>query len=142
MQAMSIIQKKALATHLDFPVEHIAKLAEIISYSNTVVATHNPNAFAASTQQTPTTPLYNEPSTRKNQSINNTKSNKLIENTHSLHSRSKTESLSLSSLLCNIMQTLDSMARGQKANDIEPTSRTKSPEQPLGAIFAFAESPN
>ena len=82
MQAMPISVKTALSAHLELPVEQFAKLADTIySYSNTIVATPTPNVFAASAQQMPTRSLYNQHSTKSNQSINNSKSNRSIENT-------------------------------------------------------------
>ena len=63
MQAMPISVKTALSAHLEFRVEHFAKLTDgIYSYSNPVVAT---NVFAASTQQIPTRPLYTQHATKK-----------------------------------------------------------------------------
>ena len=83
MQAMPISVKTALSAHLELPVEQFAKLADTIySYSNTIVATPTPNVFAASAQQIPTRSLHNQHSTKSNQPINNSKSNRSIENTH------------------------------------------------------------
>ena len=90
MQAMPISVKTALSAHLELPVEQFAKLADTIySFSNTVVATSPPNVFAASTQQKPTRQLYNQHSTKNNQLVNHSKSNRSIENTQTFHSRSK-----------------------------------------------------
>ena len=83
MPAMPISVKTALSAHLELLAEQFAKLADTIySYSNTVVATCPPNVFAASTQQMPTRPLYNQHSTKNNLSVNQSKSNRSIENTH------------------------------------------------------------
>ena len=76
MQAMPNSVKTALSAHLKLPVEQFAKLADTIySDSNTVVATSPPNVIADSTQQMPTRPLYNQHSTKNNQSVNHSKSN-------------------------------------------------------------------
>ena len=81
MQAMPVSVKTALSAHLELPVELFAKLADTF-YSNTAVAISPQNVFAASTQRMPTRPLYNQHSTKNNQSINHSKSNRSIENTH------------------------------------------------------------
>ena len=99
---MPIYVKTALSAHIELPVEQFAKLADTIyGYSNTVVATSPPNGFAASTQQMPTRPLYNQHSTKNNQSVNHSKPNRSIEeHTLTFHSRSKTKNWSLSSVFC------------------------------------------
>ena len=83
MQAMQLYVKTALSALLELPVEQLDKLADTIySYSNTVVSKSPQNVFAASTQQLPTRPLYNQHYTKNNQSVNHSKSNRSIENKH------------------------------------------------------------
>ena len=83
MQAITISVKTALSAHLELPVEQFAKLVDTIySYSNTIVATPTQNVFAASAQQMPKRSSYNQHSTKSNQPINNSNSNRSIENTH------------------------------------------------------------
>ena len=76
MQALTFSVKTALSAHLELHVQQFAKLADTVyRYSNTLVAINPTNVFEASTQQIPTRPLYNQHSTKNNQS------NRSIENT-------------------------------------------------------------
>ena len=131
MQAMPISVKTALSAHRELPVEQFAQLADTIySYSNTIVATPTPNVFAASAQQVPTRSLYNQHSTKSNQPINNSKSNRSIENTHRPFTADQRPKI------CRYHLYFAEKAKsckpwcqwpGQKPKNIEPTSRTNSP---------------
>ena len=134
MPAMPISVKSALSAHLELPAEQFAKLADTIySYSNTVVAKCPPNVFAASTQQMPTRPLYNQHSTKNNQSVNQSKSNRSIENTHRPFTAGERAKI------CRYHIYFAEKAKsckpwyqwqGQKPKSIEPTSRANSPANP------------
>ena len=66
MQAIPISVKTLCS--LDFPGKNFAKISltdTIYSCSNTVIATCPPNVFAASKQQMPTGPFYNQQKTTK-----------------------------------------------------------------------------
>ena len=128
---MTISVKTALSNHLELPVEQFAKLADTIySYSNTIVATPTPNVFAASAQQMPTRLLYTQLSTKSSQPINNSKSNRSIENTHRPFTAGQRPKI------CRYHLYFAEKAKsckpwcqwpGQKPKNIEPTSRTNSP---------------
>ena len=131
MQAMPISVKTALSAHLELPVEQFDKLADTIySYSNTIVATPTPNVFAASAQQMPTRSLHNQHSTKSDQPINNSKSNRSIENTHRPFTAGQRPKI------CRYHLYFAEKAKsckpwcqwpGQKPKNIEPTSRPNSP---------------
>ena len=134
MQVMLIAVKTAPSAHLELPAERFAKLADTIySYSKTVVVTSHPNIFAASAQQMLTRPLYSQHSTQNNQSVNKSKSNRLIEKNHRPFTASQRTKFFCYHLYFNEKaKSCQPWCQwsAQKPKDIEPTSRANSPANP------------
>ena len=147
MQAMPISVKTALSALLELPFEQFAKLADTIySYSNTVVATSPPNIFVASSQQMPTRPLYNQHSMQNNQSVNKSKSNRSLENTHRPFTAGQRPKI------CRYHLYFAEKAKsckpwcqwpGQKPKNIEPTFCANSLENsPTQTLQRLAQNPS